>query len=166
MILGFFFCGHLDVHTFPIWTCNHHWWQGCRSVVVQSRNVAAGWTHLFRTYRASHYVLNRYHNISSADDMLNKLKWPTLQDRRKISCLSMIFKIINSLVEVPSHQQYLIPSKRQSRHKSKSYQVSDKTKGYIQDSFYPRTIREWNSLPEDTVTAPSISSFKNKLIKL
>ena len=117
--------------------------------------------------RAARYVLNRYHNTSSVDDMLNQLKWPTLQDRRKTSRLSMLYKIVHSQVEVQSHHQHLIPCNRQSRHNnSKSYQVPDTTKGYIQDSFYPRTIREWNSLPEDTVTAPSISSFKNKLIKL
>ena len=31
-------------------------------------------------------------------------------------------------------------------------------------SFFPRTINEWNSLPEDIVNTTSVDSFKSKLV--
>ena len=30
--------------------------------------------------------------------------------------------------------------------------------------FFPRTINEWNSLPEDIVNTTSVDSFKSKLV--
>jgi hypothetical protein len=32
------------------------------------------------------------------------------------------------------------------------------------ESFYPRTIRDWNALPTDTATAKSLESFKTHLL--
>ena len=31
-------------------------------------------------------------------------------------------------------------------------------------SFFPQTINEWNSLPEDIVNTTSVDSFKSKLV--
>ena len=44
--------------------------------------------------RAARYVLNRYGNRSSVDQMLETLKWPSLETRRKIMRLCTFYKAI------------------------------------------------------------------------
>ena len=40
--------------------------------------------------RSARYVTNRYHNTSSVEIMLQKLQWPTLEERRKKARLTLI----------------------------------------------------------------------------
>jgi hypothetical protein len=118
--------------------------------------------------RAARYVLGKYGNRSSVDQMLQTLKWPSLEDRRKIMRLCMFYKAINKEVEMPSHIEHLHLSTRPSSHikNSKAYTVPDTPQDYIKFSFYPKTIRDWNILPENIVSAVSKDSFKNQLTKL
>ena len=39
----------------------------------------------------------------------------------------------------------------------------EQTLTFLNTRFFPRTIRDWNSLPENIVTAPSVQSFKERL---
>ena len=59
--------------------------------------------------RAARYITNRYHNTSSITDMLDHLDMESLESRRTKAQLTMMFRIINNLVDVPA-QQYLIPA--------------------------------------------------------
>ena len=45
--------------------------------------------------RSARYVLNRYNNTSSVSDMLNDLKWESLEHRRKAQRITTMFKIYN-----------------------------------------------------------------------
>ena len=51
--------------------------------------------------RAARYILNRYHNTSSVTTMLEHLEWESLEARRIKCQLTMMFKIINGLVDIP-----------------------------------------------------------------
>ena len=42
--------------------------------------------------RAARFVVNRYHNTSSVDAMINRLEWPSLHQRRKTCRLAMMYK--------------------------------------------------------------------------
>jgi hypothetical protein len=50
--------------------------------------------------RAARYVTNRYHNISSVSAMLNHLQLPTLEHRRNLNRITMLYKITNNLIAV------------------------------------------------------------------
>ena len=116
--------------------------------------------------RSARYVLNRYRNTSSVGSMLQQLKWQTLETRRKHARLTMLYKISKQQVDTPGLKSLLQPITRPSRHhNSKAYQIPETSKEYIKNSFFPRTIREWNVLPESAVNSPSIDSFKNSLCK-
>ena len=116
--------------------------------------------------RSARYVLNRYRNTSSVGSMLEQLKWQTLETRRKHARLTMLYKISKQQVDTPGLKSLLQPITRPSRHhNSKAYQIPETSKEYIKNSFFPRTIREWNVLPESAVNSPSIDSFKNSLCK-
>ena len=52
--------------------------------------------------RAARYCTNRYHNTSSVTEMLGDLQWETLESRRKKIQLTMLFKIVNDLVDIPA----------------------------------------------------------------
>ena len=47
--------------------------------------------------RAARWVLNRYDRLDSVNDMLYCLNWKTLQSRRSIARLSMLYKMRNNL---------------------------------------------------------------------
>ena len=103
--------------------------------------------------RAARYVTNRYHNTS----------WTTLQERRKHSRLLMMYKLKNNIVRVDASSK-LIPNERPSRNNNEqALRIPSCKTTARKDSFYPRTIKEWNTLPNCTVSAPSPESFKAQL---
>jgi hypothetical protein len=57
--------------------------------------------------RAARYVYNDYRNDFSVTDMLNKLNWKTLQERKLNSRLCLFYMIANRLVVVPT-ENYLV----------------------------------------------------------
>ena len=59
--------------------------------------------------RAPRYVTNRYKNASSATSMLEPLKKESLEARRAKHQLTMLFKIIHDIVDIPDND-YLTPA--------------------------------------------------------
>ena len=112
--------------------------------------------------RAARYCLGKYHNTSSVTDMLETLEWPTLQKRRKAARLCMLHKINNQKVKL-SPSQLKPPIRSSHRHHSHTFQLPSSLADYRKFSFYPRTIQEWNSLPDDVVSASSLESFRARL---
>ena len=52
--------------------------------------------------RAARYATNRYWNTNSVTDKLEDLNWDTIETRRAKSQATMMFKIINGLVDIPA----------------------------------------------------------------
>ena len=72
----------------------------------------------------------------------------------------MMYKIRNNKVDVDASNK-LIPTTRPSRKNNQmSMQIPSCRTTARKESFYPRTIREWNTLPDATVSAESVDSFK------
>ena len=113
--------------------------------------------------RAARYVLHRYHNTSSVSEMLQTLGWHTLLQRREQARLCMLFKIHTGSVAV-NKDQYIIPMSHftPGTHPYR-YRIPYSRCDYHKFSFFPRTIRAWNGLPVDVVTAESYNSFKSRL---
>ena len=109
--------------------------------------------------RAARYVSNRFRNTSSVSSMLDALQWESLESRTKIQ-LTLLFKIINDMVDIRA-DDYLASSTGRTRqaHYKKYRQISTCTDSY-KFSFFPRTIRVWNSLTASIAEAPSLVSFK------
>ena len=97
--------------------------------------------------RAARFALGDYRSTSSVSDMLAKLQWPTLQDRRKNGRLTMISKILNNTVAVCANLNPL-PQRLRRGHDQQLRLIQCRTK-YRQNSFFPRTITEWNALPQN-----------------
>ena len=89
------------------------------------------------------------------------LNWRSLADRRTDARRVMLYKITHELVAIPK-TDVLIPPVRFSRNMhSLSYQIPSTRIQLRQQSFFLRTIRNWNSLPLNTVKSDSVESFKS-----
>ena len=116
--------------------------------------------------RAARFVTNKYCNTSSVSNMLQHLEWRSLQDRRKNSRLNMFYKIVNNKVEIQKNRQ-THSTKRQTRHShTKSFQIPSCKTEYRKESLFPRTITDWNKLPENIINSTSLDSFKSSISKL
>ncbi|VDI45583.1 Hypothetical predicted protein [Mytilus galloprovincialis] len=73
---------------------------------------------------------------------------------------------LNEKVAVTKEDR-LIPPKRLSRNMhDRSFQIPAASNDYRKFSFFPRTIKDWNSLPPGVVSAPSVEAFKASVTKL
>ena len=117
--------------------------------------------------RAARFVLNRFHNTSSVTGMLNLLNWETLEQRRKRSRLVAFYKMTNGFTHCEDLSAQLSRNRRSGRTgNSKKYaQLNSKT-NYRKESFLPRTIKDWNSLPETAVEAESPDTFVSRVSRL
>ena len=113
--------------------------------------------------RAARVVVKNYNRTASVGEILDQLGWKSLQSRRKAMRLCMLYKLHYGLVTADGMPE-LTPMRRASWHlNSHAYKVPHSRTNYHKYSFFPRTIREWNLLPEDIVTLPSLDSFRNAL---
>ncbi len=113
--------------------------------------------------RAARYTLNRFWNTSSVSEMLTHPNWISLETRRHHTRLTMMYKMTNGLAAV-QYQQYITQVERASRHTgSHCFQTLHSHTDYHRNSYFPRTVREWNNLPPDIAKAPSLSSFRGRL---
>ena len=116
--------------------------------------------------RAARYTLHRYRRTSSVGAMLEELKWKTLSERRRISSLTMFYKIHNNLVaiEMPPTLTLKHPGKATRSQNSHAYYIPGSSREYHRMAFFQRTARDWNSLPEATVNASSPESFRRAVL--
>lgn len=110
--------------------------------------------------RAARYVTNRHRNTSSVSDMLNHLNWRSLADRRTDARLIMLYKISNNLVGIQKIDRLIQPLRQSRNMHSFSFQLPFCRTQIWQQSFFPRTIKNWNSLPLSIVASDSVESFK------
>ena len=93
---------------------------------------------------------------------MQKLNWPTLKQRRNESKLVMMYKIIHGHVHIqstlPLVQSFTNGVTR--GHHNKYLQPATRTDVY-KYSFFPSTIKLWNTLPEELINAKTIDEFKN-----
>ena len=116
--------------------------------------------------RAARFVKWDYRRTSSVTAMIQELGWKNLADRRRELRLALLYKVTHKLVAVPAESLNLTHPTRQTRsnHKYK-YQTIRTNTNEFKNSFIPRTIPEWNSLPAPTAEAESVASFKAQLAK-
>ena len=112
--------------------------------------------------RAARFVVNRYHNTSSVTAMIQALQWPSLQHRRKIARLAMLKKILDHEAAFSRDKIKLAPNRSRRAHPHQLVKIQGKQL-YRTNSFLPKTIREWNDLPEETMAADTLDTFKSRV---
>ena len=115
--------------------------------------------------RAVRWVFHDYRQTTRSEDLLAKLEWPLLETRRTEARLTTFYKWHNHLLTInskhlPTNTQQK-KSKRQSN--TQAYGVPSHRTQYRQSTLFPCTIPQWNSLPEEVASAPSLEAFKGRL---
>ncbi|RUS81099.1 hypothetical protein EGW08_011139 [Elysia chlorotica] len=115
--------------------------------------------------RAARWVVNRYRQTSSVGDMLNQLNWPSLEQRRKNTRLSTLYKYHQGEVKIDmSNTPRLLNTGYNTRRSHKDQCVVEPSiRNYRKYSFFPRTIKEFNALPHEAHQCASIEGFKSFL---
>ena len=112
--------------------------------------------------RAARFVKVDYRQQSSVIKMIKELSWQSLQERRAVNRLTLMCKTVHGLSEVQFSN--LIRKTRTTRSASDNgFRNVRCNKNCYRSSFVPRTIPEWNNLPDKIRNAPSLDSFKNSL---
>ena len=65
--------------------------------------------------RAARFVLGRYRNTSSVSNMIDELRWPSLQDRRRTARLTMLYQIRHEMVCMNNMTEKLQPAVARQR---------------------------------------------------
>ena len=106
--------------------------------------------------RAARYVYNDYTSRTPGcvTEMVKELGWESLQDRRQISRLSLLYKAHHGLVDIDK-ATYLKPGDSRTRSHTGFYQEHTAHEVY-HNSFFPRTIRDWNRLPNSVTSVPTV----------
>ena len=110
--------------------------------------------------RAARFVTGnraRIHGATQAN--MASLGWTSLQERRAKIRLTNFFKIKEGLLHTPTDDLVPASSSRKGPNFSVPYSRVDAHKF----SFFPNTIRQWNSLPSSVKSANSLDLFKSGL---
>ena len=114
--------------------------------------------------RAARFVTNTYsREPGTVTNILQSLGWPTLETRRKVARLVLFYKILNgeACITIPEYVNRSDIKTRQ-HHKDRFSRLSTSTDAY-KYSFIPRTITDWNKLPEEVIQAPSTETFRKRV---
>ncbi|XP_072041092.1 uncharacterized protein [Amphiura filiformis] len=109
---------------------------------------------------AARFLKNNHERTpGTVTKLLSDLDWQSLQHRRQVARLALLYKINNNLVDIPS-DRYLTPATRQGlRHRNNySFQIPFGRLNIHKN--FNRTIKEWNTLPESITSSPSTETFK------
>lgn len=110
--------------------------------------------------RAARYVHNNYSDRTPGcvTSMLKTLQWEPLADRRLANRLTMLYKINNGIVDINKAEFYTSGDSR-TRGAQRLFQERA-SHPVLFNSFFPRTLRQWNKLDPKTTVAPSLESFQ------
>ena len=119
--------------------------------------------------RVARWVLGRYDRLDSVTDMLSSLKWRSLELRRSDARLCMLYRQCNGLA---TYERDKLQREHKSRMDTRQLSLWHRFKeprctcDYYKNSFYPKTIAQWNNLPPEIVASTSPCSFRQSLCSL
>jgi hypothetical protein len=106
--------------------------------------------------RAARFVMNDYRRSINSHDLVNTLMWESLEARRQLNQVTLLYKVNNGYMNINLPPD-IKPSRRGTKCKfSQPYSSID---AYSYSPFV-RSIRIWNKLSDDTITAKSLPIFK------
>lgn len=113
--------------------------------------------------RAARFVTGDYDFFKRSADICRRLGWPLLAERRKYLRLSLFYNIFNSRTGIKKETYLKQPTYVSPRtdHCLKIRELNSRINTF-KYSFFPKTIHDWNALPEEIVCS-SPSCFGKRL---
>ena len=122
---------------------------------------------LERTQRkAARWICNDFSQRSSVTHMLESLNLEPLEERRRMSRLVFLYKILHEQVAVPADEIGLCRNPRAARGlvTQDKLHVPRCSTTELQQHFVARTIPQWNRLLNSVTSADSVQTFKSQLM--
>ncbi|KAI8520129.1 hypothetical protein Bbelb_033860 [Branchiostoma belcheri] len=115
--------------------------------------------------RAARWVTQRYRRTSSVSNMLEELQWVSLQERRRIARLVTFYKYHTGALCINLSTRPTLSAQTRATRQSHpaAYKVPYSRTSYRQNSFFPRTISDWNDLEADIALSSSLEEFRCKI---
>ena len=99
-------------------------------------------------------------------NLLKELGWPSLEHRRKYHRLDLFYKTKTGKTALQMPDQLNRPMSRPTWAINSTCSIQPITKGHnYAQSYFPRTIRDWNNLPRHIRHCSTESTFKSALFK-
>lgn len=111
--------------------------------------------------RAVRFTFSDYSSFTSVTDLKSRVALPPLSHRRKLARLALFHRFYHSL----SPNNYIVPKPHASSRSNNELQVTyprPRTNTFAQ-SFFIRTTKEWNNLPDHVVQLRNLDQFKSSL---
>jgi hypothetical protein len=113
--------------------------------------------------RAARFVKKDYSYKTSVTAIISDLGWQPLSSRRKIDRLTTMHKAREGHLALPL-RNILHPVQRSTKRSHEyAYQEFQTNKDTFKFSFYPRTVKDWNSLPKQLTASQDSKAFKTQL---
>ena len=101
---------------------------------------------------------------TSVTGLLDELGWQTLVERRRFSRLSLFYRALHGQAGLEVDRLRLSQgATRASSGGDHFLQLSCRTEVY-RNSFFPRTVCDWNSLSASVKSTPSLETFRGALL--
>ena len=99
------------------------------------------------------FVTGNYsYETGSMTGILGQLKQESLKKRRKDNKLILLYKGLKGKASIPTDD--LIPKTRRGRNQqSMAFQTPFANADVYKGSFFPKTIRDWNALPDSLISS-------------
>lgn len=114
--------------------------------------------------RAARFILSKYSSTESVTEMLRSLQLPTLAERRQLARLKFLFLLSKNRLNINT-TKYLTPHHGRNLRgiNDYTYEVPQQRVNVYANSFFPKTIRQWNALPLPVVQCDSVENFEKRL---
>jgi hypothetical protein len=99
------------------------------------------------------------------EDRLRSLKLPSMHHRRRRGDMIQVYKIIKGHDRVDTSEFFKAPLYTSTRGHSEKLSVNRCRLDVRKNVFSNRVVKDWNSLPQETIDSSSVNSFKNSLDK-
>ncbi len=115
--------------------------------------------------RAARFAFNCYDTYNtSVSGLIKQLGWDSLETRRTANRLNVFYKAVNNQIAIQLPNDLQRPSRMTRNQHSKSFIQMSAGPNYYNNSFFPRTVKDWNSLGENIVQAPSSDRFRTLIL--
>ena len=115
-------------------------------------------------HRVARFVTRNYNWKIPGTSIVQELGWKTLEQRRRKHSLELMIKVVNGQSGVNMSDYCNETTKRITRHE-KCYVPPQCRTDIYQQSYFPRTLREWNVLPPELVDSCNLDSFSAGLAR-
>ena len=93
---------------------------------------------------------------------LLKELWPSLADRRQIAILTLFYNAHTGKISIPLCN-LLDRSDSKTRGAKNNYKYLSTKYTAVGQSFFPKTLKDWNKIDNETKESPTTLAFKNSL---